>query len=151
MRQLPRIKAAYDWFYAQWQSEAAEATRADDMTALTKLEEKPDVLEHGVFVLMFGQFEIAVDDVFAAARQVRIGNPDWTSRRGWDAGSLQGRKVPFETKLSLVLDRRSNAFGNVLATYARRNHCAHGGMSAPIGGIDALETDLYAWHGEQRG
>ncbi len=103
-----------------------------------------------MFVLMFGQFEVAVNDAFQAAKAARSGNPDWTQCRGRDADSLQGRKVPFETKLSLVLDRRLPAFGKILNTYGIRNHCAHGGMTVPVGSIDSLETDLYAWQAELR-
>lgn len=150
MRQLPQIRSAYDWFFAQWQSEATRAAGRGDLAALTGLEDKRDTLERGVFVLMFGQFEVAVNDVFQTARTARAGNADWTRRRGWDADALQGRKVPFETKLSLVLDRRSASFGKILNTYGIRNHCAHGGMTLSVGSIDSLETDLYAWQAELR-
>lgn len=150
MRQLPQIRSAYDWFFAQWQSEAMRAAGAGDLVALARLEEKRDTLERAVFVLMFGQFEVAVTEAFQAARAARTGNPDWTHRRGWDADSLRGRKVPFETKLSLVLDRRLPAFGKILNTYGIRNHCAHGGMTEPVGSIDSLEADLYAWQAELR-
>ena len=148
MRELPRIKAAYDWFFARWQQEAAEAARNGDLSAIDRLEEKRDVLERGIFVMMFGQFETAVDDAFSTAKANRVNNPDWTHRRGWDADSLQGKKVPFETKLSMTLDRRSSSHGKILSTYATRNHCAHGGTTSPVGSIDALEADLYSWRSE---
>ncbi|KQP67902.1 hypothetical protein [Methylobacterium sp. Leaf112] len=150
MQQLPRIKAAYDWFYGQWQREASRLAEAGDVSALAKLDEKRDTLERGVFVLMFGQFEVAVDSIFQTARTRRLGEADWALRRGWDTGSLQGRKIPFETKLSLVLDRRSPTFGKILGTYATRNHCAHGGMELSVGSIDSLAAELYAWCSELR-
>jgi hypothetical protein len=148
MQQLPQIKAAYDWFFAHWQAEATRAAASGDIATLTRLDERRDSLERGIFVLMFGQFEVAVTDVFTRARDSRAGNPDWTQRRGWDADALQGRKVPFETKLAFVLDRRAPAYGRILATYALRNHCAHGGTTTPVGSIDALEADLYAWQSQ---
>lgn len=150
MQQLPRIKAAYDWFYAQWQSEATRIVGSGNDAALAKLDEKRDTLERGVFVLIFGQFEVAVNSVFHAARTRRIGEADWALRRGWDSDALQGRKVPFETKLSLVLDRRSSTFAKILTAYATRNHCAHGGMTVSVGSIDSLAADLQAWRSELR-
>ncbi|MCC0807340.1 hypothetical protein FPV16_14030 [Methylobacterium sp. W2] len=150
MHHLPLIKATYDWFFAQWQREAMKSASSGDIAALARLDEKRDTLERGVFVLMFGQFEVAVNEVFTAARTSRAGNADWTQRRGWDADSLRGRKVPFETRLSLVLDRHSPSFNKILATYAVRNHCAHGGTASPVGSINSLESDLYAWQRELR-
>ncbi len=150
MRQLPQIKAAYDWFVAAWNSEATKLAGKGDVSALTRLEEKRDALERGTFVLMFGQFEVAVNETFEAARAARVGNRDWSHRRGWDAASLTGTKVPFDTRLSLVLDRRSGSFGKIMQTYATRNHCAHGGTTQPVGSIDALEGDLYSWQRELR-
>lgn len=150
MQQLPQIKAAYDWFFAQWQTQLVAANGIGDAIAIERLEEKRDTLERGVFVLMFGQFESAVNDIFDEARDSRINNPDWTQRRGWDAAALAGKKVPFDTKLSMVLDRRSPSFGKILATYGTRNHCAHGGTTNPVGSIDALVVDLYQWQGELR-
>lgn len=151
MRQLPQIKAAYDWFLEHYQREIGALAEKGDDAGIDRMDEKRDVLERGIFVLMFGQFENAVDQTFQQALSDRVGNPDWTRRRGWDADSLKGRRVPFETKLSMLLDRQTPAFGKILETYAIRNHCAHGGTTAPIGSIDALESDLYRWQGELRG
>lgn len=150
MQQLPLIKATYEWFYTQWQNEATRLGEAGDVMALARLDERRDILERGVFVLMFGQFEVAVNAVFQTARTRRLGEADWALRRGWDSGSLQGRKVPFETKLSLVLDRQSPTFGRILTTYATRNHCVHGGMDLSVGSIDSLAAELYAWQSELR-
>ena len=118
------------------------------MPELVKLDESRDVLERGVFVLMFGQFELACDEVFQKAKDKRVGNPDWTRRRGWDAASLQGKKVPFETKLSMVMDKNSATFRKVMDVYAIRNHCAHGGTTTAVGSIAVLEAQLYQWYRE---
>ena len=109
-----------------------------------------DILERGIFVLMFGQFERAVTSAFENAVNARATSPDWSRRRGWDIPSLEGKKVPFDTRLATVLDRRSPSFGRILQTYAIRNHCAHGGTTNAVGSIDALEADLYRWHGQLR-
>lgn len=145
MQQLPEIKAAYNWFFVQWQVEASNAVSLNDLIALAKLEEKRDVFERGIFVLMFGQFEVAVIAKFEHARDSRLSNHDWQHRRGWDNNALKGKKVPFETKLAMILDRNSAAYSKIVATYQIRNHCAHGGTTDPVGSIDALEADLYQW------
>jgi len=148
MQKLPEIKATYDWFFAHYQTEAAERARRNDIPGIDQMEVRRDVLERSIFVLMFGQFEKAVTSIFEAAVNARSANPDWRRRRGWDTSSLKGKKVPFETKLAMVLDSQSLSFGQILQTYATRNHCAHGGMTNAVGSIDALEADLYRWNGE---
>jgi len=112
------------------------------------MEARRDLLERGIFVLMFGQFEKAVTSKFEGAVNARAANPDWTRRRGWDVSSLKSKKVPFEIKLAMVLDSQSPSFGHILQTYAKRNHCAHGGTTNAVGSIDALVADLYRWHRE---
>lgn len=150
MHKLPEIKAAYDWFFDRYTSETAERAKQNDLPGLDRLEEKRDILERGVFVLMFGQFERAVEVMFADAVASRATHPDWNRRRGWDTSSLRGRKVPFETKLALVMDAQSHSFAQIMQTYATRNHCAHGGTTNAVGSIDALEADLYRWQAELR-
>jgi len=107
-------------------------------------------MERGIFVLMFGQFEKEVDSRFQRAVATRIANPDWTQRRGWDSPFISGNRVPFETKLAMVLDSRSPSFGKIRQTYETRNHCAHGGTTNPVGSIDSLAADLYRWQSELR-
>ena len=148
MKQLPQIKSGYDQLLGFWQREATVLSQAGRTAELNKLGESRDVLERGIFILMFGQFESACDDRFQRAKDKRTANTDWTRRRGWDAASLQGKKVPFETKLSMVMDKKSATFKKVLDTYAIRNHCAHGGTTIPVGSIAALEAQLYQWHRE---
>ncbi len=150
MQRLPEIKATYDWFFAHYEDETTQRARNNDIASIDLMEVKRDILERGIFVLMFGQFEKAVTLAFEDALATRATNPDWNRRRGWDASSLRGRKVPFETKLAMVLDSRSPSFAKILLTYATRNHCAHGGTTNAVGSIDALEADLYRWHAELR-
>lgn len=150
MRKLPEIKAAYDWFFARYKDEVDERARKNDSAGIDQMEARRDILERGVFVLMFGQFEKAVTSAFEDAMRVRARSADWNRRRGWDTASLKGRNVPFDTKLAMVLDSQSPSFGQILRTYATRNHCAHGGTSNAVGSIDALEADLYRWRGELR-
>jgi hypothetical protein len=150
MQKLPEIKATYDWFFAHYTAEIAERARNNDITGIDQMEARRDILEQGIFVLMFGQFEKVVTSAFEDAVNARATNPDWTQRRGWDISSLKGKKVPFDTKLAMVLDSRSPSFGRILQTYATRNHLAHGGTTNAVGSIDALEADLYRWHGESR-
>ncbi len=150
MQRLPEIKATYDWFFQHYQDEIAERARINDITGIDQMEARRDILERGIFVLMFGQFEVAVTSKFENAVSTRIANPDWRHRRGWDTASLKGKKVPFDTKLAMVLDSQTPSFGQILKTYATRNHCAHGGTTNAVGSIDALEADLYRWFGELR-
>jgi hypothetical protein len=150
MQKLPEIKAAYDWFFARYEAEIAERARTNDIAGIDQMEARRDILERGIFVLMFGQFEKAVTLVFENALNARATNPDWSRRRGWDTSSLKGKKVPFDAKLAMVLDSQSLSFRQILQTYATRNHCAHGGTTNAVGSIDALEADLYRWRGELR-
>jgi hypothetical protein len=150
MQKLPEIKGTYDWFFARYAAEIEERTRKNDIAGIDQMEARRDILERGIFVLMFGQFEKAVTSLFEEAVSARVTNPDWTRRRGWDNSSLRGRKVPFDTKLAMVLDSQSPSFGRILHIYATRNHCAHGGTTDAVGSIDALEADLYRWHAELR-
>ena len=90
MQQIPQIKAAYDWMMAAYQAEVPEALAAGN---LDRLEEKRDILERGVFVMLFGQFENAVNDLFEAACDARSANPDWLRRRGWDVPGYMDRKI----------------------------------------------------------
>lgn len=145
MRELPRIKAAYDWMVEAYQTEVATAMATNDTRAVERLEEMRDMLERGVFVVLFGQFEMAMNEHFERARENRATNPDWTTRRGWDVPAYGTGRDPFETKLALVLDRREPDHGRILAAYARRNHCAHGGISQPVGSIDQFVSDLRRW------
>lgn len=150
MHRLAEIKATYDWFFAHYRAEAMERAKNNDNAGIDRAETKRDILERGIFVLMFGQFEMAVDEAFENARAARAANSDWRHRRGWDTSALRGKKVPFETKLAMVLDSQSLSFGQIIQTYAIRNHCAHGGTTSVVGSIDALEADLYHWRGELR-
>jgi hypothetical protein len=145
MRQVPQIKAAYDWMIAAYQAEVSAAMATGNTNAVVRLEETRDALERGVFVTLFAQFESVVTDYFVQARNVRSANPDWTSRRGWDIPAYLDRRVPFETKLALVLDQRESSRAKVMQADSLRNHCAHGGSSEPVGSIDQFVNDLYTW------
>ncbi|NJO53956.1 MAG: hypothetical protein HC829_03145 [Bacteroidales bacterium] len=148
MQKLPEIKATYDWFFKLYQAEVAERARKNDFAGIDQMEARRDIFERSVFVLMFGQFEKAVTLAFESAVNARATNPDWRRRRGWDTPSIKSKKVPFDTKLAMVLDSQSPSFGQILQTYATRNHCAHGGTTNAVGSIDALEVELYRWSGE---
>ncbi|ABD87076.1 hypothetical protein [Rhodopseudomonas palustris] len=150
MEKLPEIKASYDWFFAHYQAEISDRAKGNDIAGIDRMELRRDILERGIFVLMFGQFEKAVNSKFEDAVNARAANPDWTHRRGWDTPSVKAKKVPFDTRLAMVLDSRKPSFGRILQTYAIRNHCAHGGTTSAVGSIDALVADLYRWHGELR-
>lgn len=147
MRQVPQIKAAYDRLIGFYQTEISKAMATGDIQALSRFEEMRDVLERGVFIMLFGQFENAVNEYFMHARDARSSNPDWNHRRGWDIPAYQERRVPFETKLALVLDQQNPSRKKILAAYALRNHCAHGGTREPVGSIDQFVNDLYVWQG----
>jgi hypothetical protein len=145
MCQLARIKAGYDWLVQMHETALAAAEAAGDQPAVTRLENVRDVMDRGIFVLLFGQFEQHVTETFETARERRVANSDWRTRRGWDSPALSGRRLPFETRLALVLDRRQPTYGAVLRAYGLRNHLAHGGTNEPVGSIEQLVADLYAW------
>jgi hypothetical protein len=146
MRQVPQIKAAYDWVIGVYQAEVSKAMAAGNIQTVDHLGETRDTLERGVFVLLFGQFENAVNEYFEDARNARSSNPDWTHRRGWDIPAYRdARRVPFETRLALVLDQQNPSRNKIMEAYALRNHCAHGGTREPVGSIDQFVNDLYVW------
>ena len=89
-------------------------------------------------------------EIFDEAMAARADNPDWTRRRGWDVPGYNGKRVPFETKLALVLDRQGGHFGRVLHAYGLRNHYAHGSTTVPVEPIPQLAKDLYTWQAELR-
>lgn len=144
MQLLPEIKASFDRFFNYYQSEANRLVQSSQIDLLNSLDQQLAHLERGYFVVMFGQFEHEVDNAFNDARVKRCGDTNWLVRRGWDTPALGGRKVPFETKLSLVIDRKDVQFGKILHAYGQRNHCAHGGVSETVV-IPALAQDLYIW------
>ncbi len=150
MQKLPQIKAAYDWMIQEYDTKIGEATASTDMRSVQRLENFRDSLERGVFVLMFGQFEIDVTDRFRVERENRMRNPDWRIRRGWDTPSLGVKSVPFLSKLALMMDRTGKHYRKIELSYHRRNHCAHGGTSEPVGSIDQFFKDLYEWQAELR-
>ncbi|MBY0558590.1 hypothetical protein [Hyphomicrobium sp.] len=145
MHKVPEIKAAYDWAIKAYSAEVATAMAAGNRLAVERLDGTRDLLERGFFVLLFGQFEAEVTQLFERVRDKRSAVANWVTRRGWDVPEYIGKRVPFETKLALVLDRRDAAHGKVLRAYATRNHCAHGGHTEPVGSIDQFVNDLYAW------
>ncbi len=148
MRDVPQIKAAYDWMIESYQNEVRTAAALNDQLAINRLDASRDNLERGIFVLLFGQFEVELNDRFKARRDNRSSNPDWTVRRGWDAPQMMvgnvGR-VPFDTRLALMIDRLTADYKKIKGTYELRNHCAHGGTSQPVGSIDLFVNDLYLW------
>lgn len=151
MREVPRIKASYDWLVAGQEAALAEAEARKDAKTVDRLEAIRDTLDRGVFVLLFGQFEQHVTDVFERARDRRAANPDWRARRGWDTPALAGRRLTLETKLALILDRRSASYRAAITAYSLRNHFAHGGTSQPVAAIETFVADLYAWQAALEG
>lgn len=145
MKEVQQIKAAYDWTIEAYDREVGAAIAAGDMDTVKRLTGKRDAIERGLFVLLFAQFEFALTECFEQARDARGSAADWSRRRGWDVPGYAGRRVAFETKLALVLDRTSSVHGKILQTYALRNHCAHGNTSVAVGFIDQLVKDLYVW------
>ena len=150
MRDVPQIKAAYDWMIIASDVDVGRVMAIPDLQAAARLDETRDPLERGIFVLLFGPFEKEVTECFNDAVMARATNPDWTRRRGWDIPSYNSRRIPFETKLALVLDQQSAAHRQVMDAYARRNHCAHGGSSLPAGSIDQFVQDLFTWQAALR-
>ncbi|MDO9416295.1 hypothetical protein [Pararhizobium sp.] len=142
---MPEIKASYDWFIGQYERQAQVLSASNDLTAIDRLDIKRDIFERGIFVLMFAQFEVAVNHTFEAVMSKRLGDDDWSRRRGWDADTLKGPRVSFHVRLCMVMDRRNPEFGQINKNYALRNHCAHGGTTEPVGSIDDFEHNLYRW------
>ena len=145
MRQMPEIKAGYDWMIAAHRAEYAEALASIDQARQDQLDRNRDHLERGIFVLLFAQFEVALNESFERLRNARQANPDWTARRGWDTLELRRKRPPFETRLALMLDRTGAEFGEVTAAYDIRNACAHGRTTTAVGSIDQFVKDLYRW------
>lgn len=121
------------------------ALAANDVAAQTRLDIARDHLERGIFVLLFAQFEVALNDAFERARAARQANPDWTVRRGWDTPELRRKRPSFEARLAMTLDRTGAEFAEIAAAYEIRNACAHGNTNISVGSIGRLVQDLYRW------
>lgn len=145
MKLVPQIKDAYDWAIGHNQADLAIALANNNIAAIDRLDKIRDTIDRGAYVLLFGQFENDLNDHFNQAVAKRTANPDWTHRRGWDVPALSAKKVPFETRLALTLDRNSSAYAKVMTAYSNRNYCAHGGMTVAVGSINQLVADLIAW------
>jgi hypothetical protein len=144
VQRLPEIKAAYDRLVDLLRDEVVRAVAAGDTSAEGNLVETQRILDYAFFVLCFAQFERHVTDVFEAARDRRISNPDWTRRRGWDIDNYRdSRRVRFEDRVALVLDRSGDDYAKVIADYHKRNHVAHGGLTEPIASADQFVQELF--------
>lgn len=144
MQRLPEIKAAYDRVVRLLRAEMAAALATGDAMAEAKLSETQEILDYAFFVLCFAQFEREVTHCFAAARDRRTSNPDWTRRRGWDIdGFREPRRIRFEDRVALVLDRVGPDYAKVIADYHKRNHVAHGGLTEPIDSLDQFVRELF--------
>ena len=117
MRQVLEIKAAYDWMIATHQRAYREALIAGDKPGQDRLDRDRDHLEKGMFVLLFAQFEVAMNGSFDRARALRQSSADWPVRRGWDTPGLRRKLPSFETRLAMTLDRNSPEYGEVVAAY----------------------------------
>ena len=151
MQDVLQIKAAYDWMIRVYDERVQIAVVSNDQRAIEQLDATREWLERGVFVLLFAQFEVKINNRFEKQRDRRKSNPDWRQRRGWDLDALQAKhpgRVPFHTRLGLTMDRNGANYGRVLEAYDRRNHCAHGGSTQPVGSIDQLVSDLYMWQAD---
>jgi hypothetical protein len=151
MHLVPQIEATYRWMVEALNADIVDALEHRRYERAANLERYWRIQERGLFVLLFAQFETEVTAVFERARDERRANPDWRVRRGWDVPAYQTARVPFETKLAMVLDRQQPEFARICDAYRRRNHCAHGGMSEPIYPIDAFIRHLYHWQSLLRG
>jgi len=143
MQDLQLIKSAFEKIDDLLNDEIAKSFREGDTIQKVKWEERREILNRAFYVLCFGQFEREVDDKFEAAKASRQSNNDWTKRRGWDTEYIKGKRVRFEDRVAMVLDRNTGSdYGDVMRHYGDRNHAAHGGLSKPIGSVDNLILDL---------
>jgi len=102
-----------------------------------------------MFVLCFAQFERGINRVFEQAHGRRIGNPDWSKRRGWDLDDYADpQRVRFKDRVTMVIDRRSEEYGQILKNFATRNHIAHGGLTERIAPIDTFIDELFVLGGK---
>lgn len=145
MRQVADIKAGYDWMIGAHRADYAAALASNDQVRQDRLDRNRDHLERGVFVLLFAQFEVALNESFERSRTARQGNPDWTARRGWDTPELRRKRPAFEARLAMMLNRNGSEYPEVIAAYDIRNACAHGRTTTAVGSIDQLVNSLYRW------
>jgi hypothetical protein len=150
MREAARLAAEHEWAMRLLDEQEFTAAAAGNAQTLLHLKLFRDSLNRGFYVLLFGQFEVELQERFRRRRDLAAVNPDWRERRGWDVPTLQGSRVPFETMLALMLDRNGVSHRKIMTAFSHRNHCAHGGTAEPIGSIGQLVKDLYVWQGELR-
>lgn len=145
MHQVLNIKAGYDWMIEAHRAEYTAALMKNDQIRQDRLDRNRDHLERGIFILLFAQFEVALNASFERIREARQANPDWTVRRGWDTPEVRRKRPAFEARLALMLDRNTAEYSEITAAYGVRNACAHVRTSTSVGSIDQLVKDLYRW------
>ena len=81
------------------------------------------------FVLAWGQLETDIDDACRAAIRHAQSQKDWRYRRAWSLYNPDDRRLSglsFENRLTLVLERGSDAWRRTMQLYSVRNQIAHG-------------------------
>jgi len=142
MQELLRVKAAYDTVDALIQTQIAEALTRSDTASEARLESTRALNDYAYFVVLFSQFERIVKAKFKDAVDRRRNNPDWTQRRGWDYDLFNSDRVPFNTQIASVLDRKLPEYRQVITFYQQRNHIAHGGLSPIVGSVDVFVREI---------
>ena len=84
--------------------------------------------EQAYFVLAWGQLEAEIDDACRDAIRLGKSHVDWRQRRAWSVYDEDNPRLSFRNRLTLVLDRSSDAWQKTLELYQLRNQIAHGDL-----------------------
>lgn len=142
MQLLHRVLAAHGQA-AQLLRDAEEvARRAGDARSADRRKEDLEILDGAFFVLLFAQFEKAVQDGFERLVRTRAGEPGWDRRRGFDLWMGKLKRAPFADRLALLLDRDGKDFERAWELYETRNDLAHGTAIRPAGDLQGVAAAL---------
>ncbi len=133
MTNLEAITALFQKFdnYLEELREQHDMAGQDDERDLV---ERHQILnEQAFYVLAWGQLEASIDDACREAIELGKSHPDWRRRRTWRVFHKIGlRRLSFENRLTLVLDRGSTEYRDTLIHHEVRSQIAHGDLRSTI-------------------
>jgi len=150
VKRFSEIMGAYTAVDRWLEEQLAEAAAQNQPRREKGLQSRQAMNDHAYFVLLFGQFEIAVNEACIRAIKSRQAATNWLRRRGWDILRPDDRRLgglSFEDRVALVLDRRTEDYRQVKRYYDIRNMAAHGKFQGDYLDIGRVAADLQTLFG----
>lgn len=130
MTSLEEITALFQKIdnYLENLREQHDAAGQDDQRKIVKRQQRLN--EQAFYVLAWGQLEASIDDACRNAIDHWKSHPDWRQQRTWRVFHKIGlRRLNFESRLTLVLDKASADYRDTVSHHDARSKIAHGEIS----------------------